>query len=166
MEKVENIDTVFSFCGFSKRTPRWLKNMLTYRGFLLLYMILSSTQTTILSYLTVVLSTVEKEFGLKSKEAAWIYSGNEISQVLFVVFLPFVGRAKRKPFFIGLAAMISAIGMFLIAVPHFAGRGKSHQTGNIRSTYSSMIKRIIYIYTIAYILNIHLMISLQGHSMM
>ena len=35
--------------------------------------------------------------------------------------------------------MISAIGMFLIAVPHFAGRGKSHQIGNIRTTYSSLI---------------------------
>ena len=140
MEKEENIDTAFSFCGFIQRRPQWLKNMLTYRGFLLLYMILSSTQTTILSYLTVVLSTVEKEFGLKSKEAAWIYSGNEISQVLFVVFLPFVGRTKRKPFFIGLAAIISAIGMFLIAVPHFAGRGKSHQLGNVLSTYSYMMK--------------------------
>ena len=139
MEKEQNMDTVFSFCGVIRQRPRWLKNMLTYRGFLLLYMILSSTQTTILSYLTVVLSTVEKEFGLKSKEAAWIYSGNEISQVLFVVFLPFVGRTKRKPFFIGLAAIISAIGMFLIAVPHFAGRGKSRQLGNLLSTCSSMI---------------------------
>jgi hypothetical protein len=97
---------------------------------MLLYMILSGTQTIILSYLTVVLSTVEKEFGLQSKEAAWVYSGNEISQILFIVFLPFVGRAKRRPLLIGIAGVVSAIGMLLIAVPHFAGRGKEFGSGN------------------------------------
>ena len=32
------------------------------------------------SYLTAVLSNIERRFGLQSKEVAWIYSGNEISQ--------------------------------------------------------------------------------------
>ena len=93
---------------------------------------MSGTQTIILSYLSVVLSTIEKEFGLKSKEAAWVYSGNEISQILFIVFLPFVGRAKRRPLYIGIAAIISAIGMLLIAVPHFAGRGMEFDNGEYK----------------------------------
>ena len=95
-----------------------------------LFMIVSSTQTIILSYLTVVLSTIEKEFGLQSKEAAWVYSGNEIAQVLFIVFLPFVGKAKRRPLYIGIGACVSAIGMLLIALPHFVGRGKEYQKGS------------------------------------
>ena len=111
------------------RKPPWIQRLLSFKTFIVLYMILSGTQTTILSYLSVVLSTVEKEFGLQSKEAAWVYSGNEISQILFIVFLPFVGRAKRRPLYIGIAGVISAIGMLLIAVPHFAGRGMEFESG-------------------------------------
>ena len=116
-------------CGLFRWRPAWLQNLLSFKLFVLLYMVVSGTQTIILSYLTVVLSTIEKEFGLQSKEAAWVYSGNEISQVLFVVFLPFVGRAKRRPLYIGIAACVSALGMLLIALPHFVGRGKEFQKG-------------------------------------
>jgi len=42
------------------------------------------------TYLVSVLSTVEKQFGIKSREAAWIYSGNEISNIFFVFLLPLV----------------------------------------------------------------------------
>ena len=117
-------------CGLFSWRPPWLQNLLSFKLFVLLYMIVSGTQTIILSYLTVVLSTIEKEFGLQSKEAAWVYSGNEISQILFIIFLPFVGRAKRRPLYIGVAAVVSALGMILIALPHFAGRGKEFTKGN------------------------------------
>ena len=106
-------------------------------------MILSGTQTIILSYLSVVLSTVEKEFGLQSKEAAWVYSGNEISQILFIVFLPFDGRAKNRPLLIGIAGVISAIGMILIAVPHFAGRGKEFESGNYKYNTNTVFMHLI-----------------------
>ena len=124
-------DTNTYLCGLFGWRPPWLQNLLSFKLFVLLYMVVSGTQTIILSYLTVVLSTIEKEFGLKSKEAAWVYSGNEISQVLFVLFLPFVGRAKRRPLYIGIAAWVSALGMLLIALPHFAGRGKEFQKGSL-----------------------------------
>ncbi len=74
------------------------------------------------SYVTVVLSTVERRFGIGSKEAAWIYSGNEFSQIFFVVFLPIVGRVKRRPLFMGAALALSAVGLFMMAAPHFVGR--------------------------------------------
>ena len=124
------------------RKPPWIQRLLSFKTFIVLYMILSGTQTTILSYLSVVLSTVEKEFGLQSKEAAWVYSGNEISQILFIVFLPFVGRAKRRPLYIGIAGVISAIGMLLIAVPHFAGRGKEFESGNKKYDTISMFMHL------------------------
>ena len=119
-----------NLCGLFNWRPVWLQKFLSFKLFVLLFMIISSTQTIILSYLTVVLSTIEKEFGLQSKEAAWVYSGNEIAQVLFIVFLPFVGKAKRRPLYIGIGACVSAIGMLLIALPHFVGRGKEFQKGN------------------------------------
>ena len=130
--------------GLFNWRPSWLQKVLSYKVFVLFYMLLSGTQTIILSYLTVVLSTIEKEFGLKSKEAAWVYSGNEISQILFIVVLPFVGRTKRRPLFIGVAGIISAIGMLLIAVPHFAGRGKEFESGRYKyKGFEKLISTII-----------------------
>ena len=123
------IDRKSTACGLFGWRPPCLQKFLSYKLFLLCYMLIGATQTTVLAYLTVVLSTIEKEFGLKSKEAAWIYSGNEIAQILFIVVLPFIGRVKRRPLFMGLAAIVSAIGMFLIALPHFAGRGRKFDLG-------------------------------------
>ena len=88
---------------------------------MLLFVVIGIIQSMAFSYLTVVLSTIEKRFGLKSKEATWIYSGNEISQVAFFFALPFVGRVKRRPLFMGLSIMLSALGLFIIAFPHFTG---------------------------------------------
>jgi hypothetical protein len=50
-----------------------------------------------------------------------IYSGNEISQIFFIVFLPFVGRVKKRPLFMSLSTALAAIGLFIIALPHFTG---------------------------------------------
>jgi MFS family permease len=89
--------------------------------YLALYAFIGVLQGMTFSYLSVVLSTIEKRFGLQSKEAAWIYSGNEISQIFFIVFLPFVGRVKRRPLFISMGIMLSAIGSIVIAMPNFTG---------------------------------------------
>ena len=58
-----------------------------------------------------------------------MYSGNEISQICFIVFLPFVGRVQKKPLIIGLASMVAAFGIFVMSLPYFAGRGKELVSG-------------------------------------
>jgi len=87
----------------------------------MLYSLTGILQGMTFSYLAVVLSTIEKRFGLKSKEAAWVYSGNEISQICFIVFMPFVGRVKKRPVFMAIATVLAALGLFVISLPHFTG---------------------------------------------
>ena len=58
-----------------------------------------------------------------------MYSGNEISQICFIVFLPFVGRVRKKPLVMGIASMIAAAGIFFMSLPYFAGRGKELISG-------------------------------------
>ena len=111
-------------CGLFSWRPAWLQKFLSHKLFLLVFTLLGVSQSMIFSYLTVVLSTIEKQFGVKSAEIAWVYSGNEISQICFILFLPFVGRAKKRPLLMGLASMISGCGMILIAMPYLAGRGQ------------------------------------------
>ena len=101
-----NVDRSTS-CGLLGLRPAWLQPLADARLYVALYFILGVLQSTIFSYLTVVLSTVERRFGLASRETAWLYSGNEISQICFIVFLPFVGRVKRRPLFLGVAMCVS-----------------------------------------------------------
>ena len=111
-------------CGLFNCRPSWLQRFLSYKAFIVVYLLLGISQSMIFGYLSVVLSTVEKQFGVKSAEIAWVYSGNEISQICFIVFLPFVGRVKKRPLVMGLASVISASGMFLIILPYMIGRGQ------------------------------------------
>ena len=108
-------------CGLFGWRPKWIQKFANRKVYMLLFFILGMIQSTAFSYLTAVLSTIEKRFGLKSKEATWIYSGNEISQIFFIFFLPFVGRVQRRPLFMGLSIMLSSIGLLIIALPHFFG---------------------------------------------
>ena len=111
-------------CGLGSWRPQWLQKYLSFKLFILCFILTAAPKTVISSYLSVVLSTIEKEFGLKSKEAGVVYSAYEIAQILFVVFIPFIGRIQRRPLYMGLASMVSAFGMLLIAVPHLAGKGR------------------------------------------
>ena len=54
-----------------------------------LYAVLGAVQGMGYTYLSSCLSTIEKQFGIKSQEAALVFSGNEISQIPFIFFLPF-----------------------------------------------------------------------------
>ena len=120
----ESDDIQQTSCGLFSWRPLWLQRLLSYKVFLLLYVLIGISQSMTFSYLTVVLSTIEKQFGVNSAEIAWIYSGNEISQICFIVFLPFVGRAKKRPLLMGLASVASGCGMFLISMPYLSGRGQ------------------------------------------
>ena len=108
-------------CGLFNWRPQWAQKFANQRVYLILFTIIGVIQSMTFSYLTSVLSTIEKRFGLKSKEATWLYSGNEISQICFIFFLPFVGRVKRRSLFVGLSIMLSAFGLLIIAFPHFTG---------------------------------------------
>jgi hypothetical protein len=55
----------------------------------------------------------------QSKEAAWIYSGNEFSQILLLFFLPFFVHLKRRPLWLGLVTILAGLGTLLIAVPNY-----------------------------------------------
>ena len=65
-----------------------------------------------------ILSTIEKEFGIKSKETAYLNSGNEIAQILFIFFLPLMMKVKKRPLWCGIGMMTTALGLYMMALPH------------------------------------------------
>jgi hypothetical protein len=81
---------------------------------------------------------------MQSKEAAWIYSGNEVSQVALFFLLPFVGRVKKRPLWVGLMNVVAAVGVFIIALPQFISPKYTIQQGrnsekNITSTQPTQL---------------------------
>ena len=67
-------------CGLLGWRPTWLQRLLSQRSFLAVYILVCGVQSMIFSYLTVVLSTVEKHFGLKSKAILTLYFWGHVSQ--------------------------------------------------------------------------------------
>ena len=67
-------------------------NGCSFQIYILLYSVLGAVQGMGHTYLSSVLTTIEKQFGIKSQEAAWIFSGNEISQIAFIFVIPFLTR--------------------------------------------------------------------------
>ena len=70
------------------------------------------------SYMSSILTTIEKEFGIKSKETAYLNSGNEIAQILFIFFLPLMMKVKKRPLWCGIGMMTTALGLYMMALPH------------------------------------------------
>ena len=71
-------------CGIFSWRPKWLQKFANLKLYVLIYSTLSMIQSMGFSYANVVLTSVERRFGIKSKDIAWIYAGNEISQVIFI----------------------------------------------------------------------------------
>ena len=65
-------------CGLGVWRPEWIQRFARKEMYALVYSFIGIIQGMGFSYLTAVLSTIEKQFGIKSKETAWVFSGNEI----------------------------------------------------------------------------------------
>ena len=92
------------------------------------YSVLGIVQGMGFSYLSSVLSTIEKQFGIKSKETAWVFSGNEISQIFFIFALPFLGMIRKRALWTSIAMLWTSLGLFLCASP-FLVKDKSLYDG-------------------------------------
>jgi len=107
-------------CGLGSWRPSWLQSLASRQAYTAIYSLLGIVQGMGFSYLSAVLSTIEKQFGIRSKETAWVFSGNEISQICFIFALPFLSKIHRRTLWTSVAMILTAFGLFLCASPFFA----------------------------------------------
>lgn len=112
-------------CGLGSWRPSYLQIFASKKVYMLIYGILGIIQSMFFSYLSSTLSTLEREFGIKSKETAYLMSGNEFSQILFVFVMPFIVKVKKRPFWTAIGLYCSALGCFLMALPHWTRPDKT-----------------------------------------
>ena len=85
---------------------------------MLLYSVLGAVQGMAYTYLSSVLTTIERQFGIKSQEAAWIFSGNEVSQIAFIFVLPFLTRLQKRIMWTSVALIVSAVSKATISIQY------------------------------------------------
>jgi len=105
-------------CGLFKWRPAWLQPLADKKVYALIFSIIGAVQGMGFTYMASVLSNIEKQFGIKSEEAAWVYSGNEMSQIFFLFFLPFLSKVKKRPLWTSLALLCSSLGLAICSTPY------------------------------------------------
>lgn len=90
------------------------------------------------SYLSSMLTTIEKVFGIKSKETAYLMSGNEIAQILFLFFLPLTLKVKKRPLWCGIGMFITALGLYIMALPHFVSSRNFVSTESVKGSMTDV----------------------------
>ena len=64
------------------------------------------------------LSTLEKQFKLTSKQSGMIVAAKEISSLALIAFLSYYGSFGHKPRYLGVGAILTAVGSLLYVLPH------------------------------------------------
>ena len=105
-------------CGLGGCRPSWLQPLASKKVYMFFYGALGIIQGMFFTYLSATLSTLERKFGIKSKEAAYIMSGNEISQFLFIFAMPFMVKVKRRPLWTAVGLLFTVVGTYMMAIPH------------------------------------------------
>ena len=121
-------------CGLGQWRPKFLQALASKKVYIFFYgaigiikvrnlhrshrLLMLKLQGMQYSYMSSILTTIEKEFGIKSKETAYLNSGNEIAQILFIFFLPLMMKVKKRPLWCGIGMMTTALGLYMMALPH------------------------------------------------
>ena len=69
--------------------------------------------------LAVIISTLERRFGLSSSQSAWIAVSYEIAGVPALLIIGYLGSTLRRPVWIGAGLIMIGIGLALYTIPHF-----------------------------------------------
>ncbi len=110
-------DPSHELCGLSGWRPLLLQRLASKKAYTLLYSLVGVVQGMFFAYLSATLSTMERQFGIASKQTGYMMAGNEVSQIVLVLFLPAMVRLDRKALWTSAGLSCSALGCFVIALP-------------------------------------------------
>ena len=106
-------------CGFGSWRPRCLQpcgNLWCFTAALCVMTVLANGHFT---YYVAVITQIERRFGLSSQTTGFIKNVDNIGFMLTVLAVGHLGRYGNKPLILGVSSLLSAVAIFLFAVPHF-----------------------------------------------
>ncbi|XP_033117426.1 solute carrier organic anion transporter family member 2A1-like [Anneissia japonica] len=107
-------------CGIGRFTPSCLQFLANPKVFLLFLVPTMLLKTSVFAYTGGVLTTLEKEFQLSSTESGFLSVIDDITSVIFVLFVSFLGHNAHRPRWISSGTLLTGIGIFICAFPHFS----------------------------------------------
>ncbi|XP_059480522.1 solute carrier organic anion transporter family member 4A1 [Neocloeon triangulifer] len=95
------------------RTPKWALFWLCWAGAL--------QGMVVNGFINVVITTIERRFGLRSRETGMIAGGYDVASFLCLVPVSYLGGrpGASKPRWLGWGIVIMGIGSFIFGLPHF-----------------------------------------------
>ncbi|XP_030377151.1 solute carrier organic anion transporter family member 4A1 [Scaptodrosophila lebanonensis] len=109
----------FGWQGFR---PQWLQRFATAKWALFWLCICGALQGLIVNgFINVVISTIERRFGLRSRQTGLVASGYDLASFACLVPVTYFGGKKgaSKPLFIGIGMLLMGMGSLVFSLPHF-----------------------------------------------
>ncbi|CAH1785662.1 unnamed protein product [Owenia fusiformis] len=123
----EVIDPALTRCGIGPLTCAALQKFATIKVFcavLCLVTVVSMIQGV---YLIGVIRQLEKRFGLRGSETGLILSMDDFVHIGLILFIGHIGDRVNKPKVIASAVIFTALGGFLMSLPHFLYEGELNE---------------------------------------
>ncbi|KAK0087850.1 hypothetical protein PV325_013940 [Microctonus aethiopoides] len=111
-----------TLCGWLCFRPSYLQRFRTAKWALFWLCWAGAMQGMIVNgFINVVITTIEKRFGLTSSETGLIAGGYDIASFILLIPVSYIGgRAKAsKPKYVGVGILVLGIGSLLFASPHY-----------------------------------------------
>ncbi|KAL1775626.1 solute carrier organic anion transporter family member 1A5 isoform X1 [Sigmodon hispidus] len=90
------------------------------------------------SYMHSMLTQIERQFDIPTSIVGVINGSFEIGNLLFIIFVSYIGAKLHRPIMIGVGGVVMGLGCFLISLPHFLmGRYEYETTISPASNLSS-----------------------------
>ncbi|XP_055599366.1 solute carrier organic anion transporter family member 4A1 [Uranotaenia lowii] len=109
-------------CGWFSFRPRWIQTFMTPKWALFWLCWAGAVQGLIVNgFINVVITTIERRFGLRSTQTGLVASGYDIASFLCLVPVSYFGGrlGASKPRWIGWGVAVMGLGAFVFALPHF-----------------------------------------------
>ncbi|GAB0098809.1 Solute carrier organic anion transporter family member [Sergentomyia squamirostris] len=109
-------------CGWFGFRPKCLERFMSPKWALFWLCWAGAVQGLVVNgFINVVITTIERRFGLKSSQTGLVASGYDIASFLCLVPVTYFGGrvGASKPKWIGLGVVLMALGSFTFSLPHF-----------------------------------------------
>ncbi|XP_062706143.1 solute carrier organic anion transporter family member 4A1 isoform X2 [Aedes albopictus] len=110
------------YCGWFGLRPRWIQRFMTPKWALFWLCWAGAVQGLVVNgFINVVITTIERRFGLRSTQTGLVASGYDIASFLCLVPVSYFGGrlGASKPRWIGWGVAVMGLGAFVFALPHF-----------------------------------------------
>uniref|UniRef100_A0A1B0CUF1 Uncharacterized protein n=1 Tax=Lutzomyia longipalpis TaxID=7200 RepID=A0A1B0CUF1_LUTLO len=121
-ESVEGPQEGTKSCGWFTFRPKCIQTFLSPKWALFWLCWAGAVQGLVVNgFINVVITTIERRFGLKSSQTGLVASGYDIASFLCLVPVTYFGgrSGASKPKWIGIGVILMALGSFTFSLPHF-----------------------------------------------